>query len=95
MTVRDEGGSAVLDRTCRTSLPLTVQPRVAETPGKYTVTASLADGETVRRDWSLSEPVDAAWWALAVLVTDGGAPTVQMLFPNDAVGPPRDTLCGR
>ena len=91
----DGDGATVLDQEYRTSLPLTVQPRVTTTPGTYTLSASLADGGSVEREWSLSESVAPSWWALAVLVTNGGSVTVRTLYPNDAVGLPSSTLCER
>jgi len=93
VTVTDCEGATVLDSTYRTSLPLTVQPRVTATPGAYTLSASLADGASARHDWSLSTPVGFSWWALSLLVTNGGEPVVRTLSPNEAVGLPSGTVC--
>lgn len=103
VAVTDADGSMVLAREYRTSLPLTVQPRVTETPGEYTLSASLADadadtgtdGQSVEYDWSLSAPSDPSWWSLAVLVTYGGDLAVLPFHPNEAVGLPSGTLCRR
>ncbi|WP_255150858.1 hypothetical protein [Halorarius halobius] len=93
VTVSDE--STVLDETYRTSLPLTVQPGVTASSGRYALEASLADGGRVEHDWDLSDADAPAWWALAVLVTHGGELTTLTLYPNEAVGLPRGTLCGQ
>jgi hypothetical protein len=93
VTVTDGEGATVLDSTYRTSLPLTVQPRVTATPGANTLSASLADGASARHDWSLSTPVAPSWWALSPLVTNGGEPVGRTLSPNEAVGLPSGTVC--
>lgn len=93
VTLTDADGTSVLEREYQTSLPLTVQPRVTETPGQYTLSASLADGRNIQHTWSLSGPASPSWWALSILITNGGDLAVQMLYPNEAVGLPSGTLC--
>jgi len=95
VTVTDANGATVLDETYRTSLPLTIQPRVTETPGRYALTASLADGARVEHAWSPSGPADPSWWALAVVVTAGGDLRTGVWYPNETVGLPDGTLCRR
>lgn len=93
--VSDAAGEAVLDREYQTSLPLTVQPRVTRTSGKYSLSVSTVDGGQARHDWLLSEPIDPAWWALAVLITHGGDVAIRTLYPNEVVGLPSTSLCTR
>lgn len=95
LTVRDDDGEAVLDRSYQTSLPLSVQPRVTDEPGAYTISAALDDGTTAKYDWAPSGPEDPSWWAVAVIVTNAGGLTVQRLYPNETVGLPERTLCRR
>ncbi len=93
--VSDAAGEAILDRDYRTSLPLTMQPRVTRTTGGYSLSVSTTDGGQVQHDWSLSGPTDPTWWALAVLITHSGDVTVQTLYPNEMVGLPSTSLCTR
>ncbi len=93
--ISDAAGEVVLDRDYRTSLPLTVQPRVTRTTGAYSISVSTGGGGQVQHDWSLSEPTDPAWWALVVLITHSGGVTVQTLYPNEVVGLPSGSLCTR
>jgi hypothetical protein len=93
VTVEGPDGEPVLAREYQTSIPLTVQPSVTRTPGAYTLTASLNGAAPISHDWSLSTPVDASWWALAVVITNGGELLLRTLYPNDAVGLPSSTLC--
>lgn len=95
VTVRDSTGSVVLEKGYQTSLPLTVQPRVVEEPGAYTITARLEDGTTAEYDWSATSPTAPSWWAIAVVVTNTGDLTIQRFYPNETVGLPRRSLCGR
>lgn len=95
VTVTDPGGERVLDEAYQTALPLTVQPGVTETTGTHRLAASLPDGESVTHEWDLTSPTDPSWWATALVVTNGGGLTVQQFYPNDAVGLPKRTLCGR
>ena len=93
--VSDAIGEAVLDRDYRTSLPLTVQPRVTWTTGEYSLSVSTTDGGQAQHDWSLSGATDPTWWALAVLITHSGDVTVQTLYPDEVVGLPATSLCTR
>jgi hypothetical protein len=93
--VSDAAGEAVLDRDYRTSLPLTVQPRVTRTTGAYSLSASTTDGGQVQHDWSPSGATDPTWWALAVLITHSGDVAVRTLYPNETVGLPSASLCTR
>jgi hypothetical protein len=93
--VFDTGGEVVLDRNYRTSLPLTVQPRVTRTTGKYSLSVSTMDGGQSRHGWELSGPTYPTWWALAVLITRGGDVAIQTLYPNEEVGLPATSLCTR
>lgn len=93
VTVADADGETVLDRRYQTSLPLTVQPGVTSTPGRYRLIASLRDGGSVGRDWRLDGTDDPSWWALVVVITDAGELVVLTWYPNEAVGLPRRTLC--
>ncbi|MFB6354815.1 MAG: hypothetical protein ABEJ92_12110 [Halobacteriales archaeon] len=95
VTVADPDDGTVLDRRYRTSLPLTVQPGVTDTPGRYRLAASLRNGGAVGSDWRLDGPSDPAWWALAIVITYAGELVVLTWYPNGAVGLPRRTLCRR
>jgi hypothetical protein len=95
VTVTDGDGETVLSREYQTVVPLTIQPNVTRKPGRYTLTVSLADGGSVRYNWSLSTQVAPAWWAVAVVITNAGEVVVRTLYPNDDVGLPRETLCRR
>jgi hypothetical protein len=93
VTVTDGDDETVLSREYRTVVPLTIQPNVARKPGRYTMAVSLADGGSVRYNWSLSTQVAPEWWAVAVVLTNAGEVVVRTLYPNDDVGLPRETLC--
>lgn len=93
--VSDTDGESVLDREYRTSLPLTVQPKVTRTAGEYSLSVSVTDGDHTQHGWSLSVPTDPAWWAFAVLITHSGDVAIRTLYPNDVVGLPSTSLCTR
>ena len=95
VTVRDATGSVVLQTGYQASLPLTVQPRVVEEPGAYTITARLEDGTTAEYEWSPTSPTAPSWWATAIVVTNAGDLTIQRFYPDETVGLPPRTLCGR
>ncbi|MDS0293047.1 hypothetical protein [Halogeometricum luteum] len=95
VTVSGSDGERVLDRSYRTSLPLTVQPGITETPGTYTLSATLDGGASVRREWTLPDSRTPSWWGMAVLITNGGGIAFQSFYPNETVGVPRGTLCRR
>ncbi|ELZ98057.1 hypothetical protein C440_02378 [Haloferax mucosum ATCC BAA-1512] len=93
VTVTDDGGATVLDREYQTSLPLTAQTRVTETPGEYTLSVSLDSEKRLEYEWSLSDPNKPSWWALSILVTNGGELTAKTLYPNETVGLPDSGVC--
>jgi hypothetical protein len=95
VTVTSGDDETVLSREYQTVVPLTIQPNVTRRSGRYTLTVSLADGGSVRDNWSLSTSVTPEWWAVAVVITNAGEVVVRTLYPNDDVGLPRETLCRR
>jgi hypothetical protein len=95
VTVTDGDDETVLSREYQTVVPLTIQPNVTRKPGRYMLTVSLADGESVRYDWSLPTQAAPEWWAVGVVITNAGEVVVRTLYPNDDVGLPRETLCRR
>lgn len=95
VVVRNGAGEVVLNRQYWTSIPLTVQPNVTRTPGEYTLSATLDGTQQVTHEWSLSGAEQPSWWALALVVTNGGDLVVRTLYPNETVGVQSETLCGR
>ncbi len=93
VTVWNDSGEAILEQAYQTSLPLTIQPAVTETPGSYTLAASLADGPTVQYEWDLSTPETPSWWALCLAITAGGRLAVKRWYPNEEVGVPSNGVC--
>lgn len=93
--VERESGETVLDRSYRTSLPLTVQSRVVARPGQYALTATLESGEYAEYDWDLTTPSTPPWWGLAVFVTPDGDLFAEVLDPPGALGLPERSLCTR
>lgn len=93
--VEREPGETILDRSYRTSLPLTVQPRVVGRPGRYALTATLEGGERAEHDWDLTTPSTPSWWGLAVFVTPDGDLFADVLDSPGALGLPERSLCTR
>lgn len=93
VTVRNADEEVILEQAYQTSLPLTVQPAVTETPGSYTLAASLVDGPTVQYEWDLSTPGTPSWWALCLVITAGGNLAIKQWYPNGEVGVPPNGVC--